>query len=95
MAAFAGLRRGMFMRSIIGVAICFCLGSSAFAASDSLLAKPAPPAKSLPPVKATPRAGAANPCAAYGPRFVRVAGTDTCMKLGGAASVEAGSSFGR
>jgi hypothetical protein len=28
-----------------------------------------------------------NPCAAFGPDFVKVAGTDTCVKVGGALSV--------
>ncbi len=33
-----------------------------------------------------PRA-AANPCAAYGPGFARVEGSDTCIKIGGGVSV--------
>ncbi|MHC2437795.1 hypothetical protein [Bradyrhizobium sp. USDA 4451] len=31
-----------------------------------------------------------NPCASYGPGFVKVEGTDTCVKLGGGISVEGG-----
>jgi len=42
------------------------------------------------PVK---RAGAANSCASYGAGFVRLEGTDTCVKIGGAVSV--GVSSGR
>jgi hypothetical protein len=33
----------------------------------------------------------ANPCAQYGPGFVQLAGTNTCIKTGGAVDVEGGS----
>nr|WP_316185196.1 MULTISPECIES: porin [unclassified Bradyrhizobium] len=36
-----------------------------------------------------------NPCTAYGPSFAKLPGTDTCVKVGGAASIEAGSSLRR
>jgi hypothetical protein len=55
------------------------------------LSKPLPAAKPSSGTKATK----ANPCASFGPNFKRVEGTDTCVKIGGAVSVEAGSSFGR
>ncbi|MGC2779957.1 MAG: porin [Bradyrhizobium sp.] len=44
--------------------------------------------------QSAPRRGAVtiNPCAAYGANFARVAGTDTCVKVGGAVGVEMGSS---
>jgi hypothetical protein len=57
----------------------------------SVLSKPLPPAKSTSRTGAT----AANPCASFGPNFRRIDGTDTCVKIGGAVSVEAGSGFGR
>jgi hypothetical protein len=44
------------------------------------------------PVK---RAGAGNYCAEYGPGFVKVDGTETCVKVGGAVSIGAGISGGR
>lgn len=44
------------------------------------------------PSKTTARS---NPCASFGPGFVKVEGTDTCVKLGGAISVDAGISGGR
>jgi hypothetical protein len=51
-----------------------------------------PPASGrLLPLKA---AGAGNPCAAYGPGFVRVDGTETCVKIGGAVSIGIGGSSG-
>lgn len=43
------------------------------------------------PVK---RPNSANACAEYGAGFVRVEGTSTCMKIGGAISVGAGVSSG-
>ena len=43
------------------------------------------PLDRLPPAKSA----AGNPCAAFGPGFVKVAGTDTCVKVGGAFSVDA------
>ena len=39
------------------------------------------------PVK---KPGAGNSCAAYGPGFAKVDGTDTCVKIGGSVSVGAG-----
>jgi hypothetical protein len=43
----------------------------------------------LPPAKGA-RAG--NSCAAYGPGFVKVDGTETCVKLGGGIGIETGRS---
>ena len=43
------------------------------------------PLKTL-PMKRT--AGKANPCASYGPRFTMIEGTTTCVRIGGAISVE-------
>jgi hypothetical protein len=39
-------------------------------------------------------ASSANSCAAYGPGFVKVAGSDTCVKVGGAIGVDVGTSRG-
>jgi porin-like protein len=52
----------------------------------------AQPATSANPVKTLPLKGATsvNSCAAYGPGFVKVDGTDTCMKIGGSVSVGVG-----
>ncbi|MFQ3454381.1 hypothetical protein PMN64_13825 [Bradyrhizobium sp. UFLA01-814] len=41
------------------------------------------------PSKSTTRS---NPCASYGPGFVKVEGADTCVKLGGGISVDGGMS---
>ena len=48
-------------------------------------------ADGLLPVK---RPGAANSCAAYGAGFVKLEGTDTCVKIGGAVSIGVGGSSG-
>ena len=47
------------------------------------------PERSPPSDKLLPLKGAAggNPCAAFGPGFVRVEGSGTCIKIGGATSV--------
>jgi len=36
-----------------------------------------------------------NSCAAYGPDFAKVNGTETCVKIGGAVSIGAGTAGGR
>jgi hypothetical protein len=52
--------------------------------------KAASSGKSLP----LKRPNSANACAEYGAGFVRIEGTNTCMKIGGAVSVGAGVSGG-
>jgi hypothetical protein len=49
------------------------------------------------PAEYLPRKGphAANSCAVYGPGFVKVEGTETCMKIGGAIGIGAGVSGSR
>ena len=36
--------------------------------------------------------GAVNPCAEYGPGFVRIEGSSTCVRIGGNVSVGVGAS---
>jgi hypothetical protein len=50
----------------------------------------ATPLDRLPPAKRV----AGNPCVAFGPGFVKVAGTDTCVKVGGAFRVDVGGAAG-
>jgi hypothetical protein len=52
--------------------------------------KAATTGKSLP----LKRPGSANACAEYGAGFVKIEGTNTCMKIGGAVSIGAGVSSG-
>jgi len=49
------------------------------------LEKPATPEKLL-PLKGT---GSSNSCAAFGSGFVKVDGTNTCVKVGGAVRIDA------
>lgn len=58
--------------------------------ADNPFDKPLAAGKHL-PIKG---AGNRNSCAAYGAGFVKIDGTETCMKIGGAVSIGAGSSIG-
>ncbi|MGJ4913423.1 porin [Bradyrhizobium sp. HKCCYLRH2060] len=84
---------------ILGVLAAFAAVTVAAAGSpgSSLLAPSLPGPNKAGPNKAAPSSGAAtnNPCASYGANFVRVEGTDTCVKVGGALGVEMGTSAGR
>jgi hypothetical protein len=42
------------------------------------------------PAKPQPRQVKSNPCAAFGPGFVQVEGTSTCVKVGGGIDVGVG-----
>jgi len=46
------------------------------------------------PDKLVPAKRTVNSCAAYGAGFVKVDGTDTCVKIGGAVSIGVGGSAG-
>lgn len=64
----------------------------AAAAEPSSSQKPGKAASgSLLPLK---DASAGNSCAAYGPGFVKLDGTDTCVKIGGVVGIGAGSTSG-
>ncbi len=55
------------------------------------------PASEKSDTKLLPLKGAArdNSCAAFGPGFVKLQGSDTCVRISGAVSVGAGVSSGR
>jgi hypothetical protein len=76
---------------LIGIAMVLC--SIAAAAEQPRSQKPDKPSMSgkLQPLK---RSNSANACAEYGAGFVKIEGTNTCMKIGGAVSVGAGASSG-
>jgi hypothetical protein len=44
---------------------------------------------------ARPAAVKSNPCAIYGAGFVQVAGTSTCIKMGGSVTIDVGGRVGR
>ena len=66
----------------------------AWSVSAETMSSPKPPQH---PAEYLPRKGApaAKSCAAYGPGFVKVEGTDTCMKIGGGIGIGAGVSGSR
>ncbi len=68
------------MKTILPVlALAFALGSGA--AADEPIHKSKKSEKARPVVKT-------NPCVAYGPGFVQLPGTNTCVKVGGSIAVE-------
>jgi hypothetical protein len=77
------------MRTIFPVIVLALLSASWASAQQSRDRKPDKPATSVP---LRPAKAAANPCAEYGPGFVRIEGSSTCMKIGGSLSVGAGGS---
>ncbi|PYF05404.1 hypothetical protein BJ122_101143 [Rhodopseudomonas faecalis] len=60
------------------------------AASAALAEPQRPPPRERPAQQQPQRPAASNPCAVFGPGFVRMAGSDTCIKLGGATSIGGG-----
>ena len=77
------------MRTIFPVIVLAVLSASAAPAQQFRDGKPDKPAKSLP---LRPAKAAANACAEYGPGFVRIEGSSTCIKIGGSLSVGVGGS---
>jgi hypothetical protein len=76
------------MRALLLILISL-LATSATAAESLRLpaAEPRQAGKTL-PLKGTAGAARAGSCASYGPRFVMVEGTGTCVKIGGSISVD-------
>jgi hypothetical protein len=74
------------MRNILLVFVVTALSVSIAAASDPLA--PQKPSRAAIFDKPLPaKRNDANACAAYGPGFVKVNGSDTCVKVGGDMSV--------
>ena len=80
--------------TLLVIAVAMLPASIALAAQPSHQKSNKPTASGrLLPVKG---AGTGNSCAAHGPGFVKIDGTETCVKIGGAVSIGAcGSSGGR
>lgn len=70
----------------IGLAV---LSASSVSAQQSRDRKQDKPPTSVP---LRPAKTAANPCAEYGPGFVRIEGSSTCMKIGGGLGAGVGGS---
>jgi hypothetical protein len=72
------------MRKTIMAVIVAVLPTCVAAAEPSSQQPRKPPTTSTqPPVRG-------NPCAAFGPGFVKVEGSSTCVKVGGSVGVDAG-----
>ncbi len=79
------------MRNILlAIAIAMLPAAAAEPPSSQKPDKPVTSGRLLPPKGAA----AGNSCAAYGPGFVKLDGTDTCVKIGGAVGIGVGSSSG-
>ena len=81
------------MRKSLLVMFAVVLASIAARAEQPRLQKPDNAATSGKPIPLK-RSNSANACAEYGAGFVKIEGTNTCMKIGGAVSVGAGVSGG-
>jgi hypothetical protein len=82
-ASAPGQATEIIMRELLIVVTGILLASSAFATERSRQRNDRPPAQ-------PPRQAQGNPCAAFGPGFVRVDGSATCVKLGGSIDVGVG-----
>jgi hypothetical protein len=80
------------MRTILIAAMAVALPASIAAAEQPgrLKLDPAPNREQSLPLKRG--AGSGDACAAFGPGFVKVQGTGTCVKLGGSVQIGAGAS---
>ena len=81
------------MRNLLTAIIALVLSAVAATAEQRRLPNPDKPATSgkVLPLK---RSGSANACAEYGAGFVKIEGSNSCMKIGGATSFGAGVSGG-
>jgi hypothetical protein len=80
-------------KSLLAIAALALTSAAALAAEQTghrNSGKAAPAGKLLPLKRAT----SGNSCAAYGAGFVKIEGTETCVKIGGAIGIGAGTSAG-
>ncbi|OAF05677.1 hypothetical protein AYJ54_01885 [Bradyrhizobium centrolobii] len=77
------------MRTSVLIFICFAATSAAAAETLRLPAAEQPQTSKTLPLKGAAGTAKANSCASYGRGFVMVEATGTCVKIGGAISVDA------
>jgi hypothetical protein len=80
------------MRNILLAIVVALLPASIAAAEQSGTPKPDKSATSVRQLPVKKNTATGDSCAAYGAGFVKVEGTDSCVKVGGAVRIEAGSS---
>jgi hypothetical protein len=76
--------RPIWFVAMVGVAQAIATGAHA-----QTLTNPNPPTRA-PATTARPATQAAKPCPVFGPGFVQLPGSDTCVKLGGGVQVQGG-----
>ena len=76
------------MRKPLLVLISMLATSAAYAEALRLPPAERPQAGTSVPLKGATGKARAGSCASYGPRFVMVEGTGTCLKIGGSISVD-------
>jgi porin-like protein len=79
------------MRNMLFLIFIAILPVSSALAETKIIPKPPKHPTEYLPLKG---AHAGNSCTAYGPGFVKIEGTETCMKVGGATGIGAGVSSG-
>jgi Porin subfamily len=89
MNGLSDLTRLMLRRIALLAAVTVAAAVIAPCASAQTLTHPNAPAKTSPPPSKKPHATAhEQSCSAFGAGFVRVPGTDACMKIGGWVTME-------
>ena len=78
-------------KSHLAITVLMLMAMAAPAAGQSSLPKSEQATPKQLPLK---RATSDKSCAAYGAGFVKIEGSDTCVKIGGAISIGAGTSTG-
>ena len=85
------IKRGIMRSCFFIVVAALVLASPAMAQSSNPPKVPKTQSGKTLPIKG---ASSANSCAAYGPGFIKVEGSDTCVHIGGSISIEAGGAIG-
>jgi hypothetical protein len=85
---FPGFRPSLFVAAIAAVTVQALVTETSVQAQT--LANPTPQPRAT-ATSAPPESKEPKPCPAYGPGFVQVPGTNTCIKIGGSVQVQGGS----
>ncbi len=79
-----------FTRFLMLAVVLATLSSLALAEQAGRKPKATPKGQLTPAQKAAPPRSASNPCAMYGAGFVRIEGTETCVRMGGSVGAGVG-----
>jgi hypothetical protein len=81
---------GWFARLLGAIAAIVVQASVLEPSSAQTLADPTPHPHTTTTTTLQPQSNQRKPCPAFGPGFVQVPGTDTCVKVGGGMQVQGG-----